>query len=171
MYDVHSIFLFVCVFQGFVRVFCEAKCKVEFHYNCWRVFKSKIGEKIGDKVFQVWLENLLNQLLLFYLCICHLRKLLNSNYQQSTIWSKYIRHWRSWWRTFSWVIPLLLCLFGCFSLFIKCSKQSELILLLQDMLEKVCPTPSCGTLIVKISINRKGAEEKHVSNLQVLIDR
>lgn len=42
---------FFLFFQGFVRVICHAKCKIEFHYNCWKEFKSKMGEKIGDKVF------------------------------------------------------------------------------------------------------------------------
>ncbi|XP_061169827.1 E3 ubiquitin-protein ligase TTC3-like [Saccostrea echinata] len=65
-------------YKGFVRVICQAKCKIEFHYNCWRVYKSKQGEKIGDK----------------------------------------------------------------------------------DMLEKPCPTPNCGTVIVKISIFRPDTNEK-----------
>lgn len=66
-------------YKGFVRVICQAKCKIEFHYNCWKDFKSKMGEKIGDK----------------------------------------------------------------------------------DMLETPCPTPNCGTVIVKISIYRQDAIEKH----------
>ncbi|XP_056012499.1 uncharacterized protein LOC125682526 isoform X2 [Ostrea edulis] len=72
-------------YKGFVRVICQAKCKIEFHYHCWKAFKSKLGDKIGDK----------------------------------------------------------------------------------DMLEKVCPTPNCGTVIVKISMYRQDANEKHFESEKV----
>ncbi|XP_076111314.1 uncharacterized protein LOC143079699 isoform X1 [Mytilus galloprovincialis] len=36
-------------FKGFVRIVCLTSCIVEFHNHCWKDFKSKYGEKTGDK--------------------------------------------------------------------------------------------------------------------------
>ncbi|VDI63464.1 E3 ubiquitin-protein ligase TTC3 [Mytilus galloprovincialis] len=36
-------------FKGFVRIVCLTSCIVEFHNHCWKDFKSRYGEKTGDK--------------------------------------------------------------------------------------------------------------------------
>lgn len=33
-----------------MRIVCLTSCIVEFHNHCWKDFKSKYGEKTGDKV-------------------------------------------------------------------------------------------------------------------------
>ncbi|KAL3886869.1 hypothetical protein ACJMK2_026830 [Sinanodonta woodiana] len=35
-------------FKGFVRLFCELRCYIELHPNCWKNYKSKLN-KTGDK--------------------------------------------------------------------------------------------------------------------------
>ncbi|XP_032234867.2 E3 ubiquitin-protein ligase TTC3 isoform X2 [Nematostella vectensis] len=38
-------------YKGYVRLMCEDSCRIDYHHNCWKKFKSSYDEKNGDKDF------------------------------------------------------------------------------------------------------------------------